>query len=84
MTTGIMDFSDGGRITGEALPREEVFWMVAMAHDAGYSVMAHTNGARAVINAVEAVLTRSSMGTVRTRKAFSVWRSTVPYGCRPR
>ena len=54
MTTGIMDFSDGGRITGEALPREEVFWMVAMAHDAGYSVMAHTNGARAVIDAVEA------------------------------
>ena len=43
-----------GSVTGEPLPREEVFWMVAMAHDAGYSVMAHTNGAQAVIDAVEA------------------------------
>lgn len=54
MTTGIMDFSAGGQVTGEALPREEVFWMTAMAHDAGFSVMAHTNGAQAVIDAVEA------------------------------
>lgn len=54
MTTGIMDFSSDGSVTGEPLPREEVFWMVAMAHDAGYSVMAHTNGAQAVIDAVEA------------------------------
>lgn len=54
MTTGIMDFSADGKVTGEPLPREEVFWLVAMAHDAGYSVMAHTNGAQAVIDAVEA------------------------------
>lgn len=54
MTTGIMDFSADGSVTGEPLSREEVFWMVAMAHDAGYSVMAHTNGAQAVIDAVEA------------------------------
>lgn len=54
MTTGIMDFSGDGSITGEALPREEVFWLVAMAHDAGFSVMAHTNGTQAVIDAVEA------------------------------
>lgn len=54
MTTGIMDFSGDGSITGEALPREEVFWLVAMAHDAGFSVMTHTNGAEAVIDAVEA------------------------------
>lgn len=54
MTTGIMDFDTDGRITGEALPREEVFWMAETAHEMGLSVMAHTNTASAVIDAVEA------------------------------
>lgn len=54
MTTGIMDFDHDGQITGEALNREEVFWLIEMAHEAGYAVMAHTNGAQAVIDAAEA------------------------------
>lgn len=55
MTTGIMDFSVYGRIVGgEGLPAEEVRDMVRIAHEAGLAVMAHTNGARAVLDAIEA------------------------------
>lgn len=54
MTTGIMDFSSDGAITGEALLAEEVKEMIHIAHEEGMSVMSHTNGARAVYEAVSA------------------------------
>lgn len=54
MTTGILDFATKGHVTSEPLSREEVFAMTAAAHDAGLSVMAHVNGAQAVMDAAEA------------------------------
>ena len=55
MTTGIMDFNEYGRIVGgEGLPTDELRSMVQIAHDAGMAVMSHTNGARAVLDAIEA------------------------------
>ena len=55
MTTGIMDFDRFGIIVGgEGLPAGEVREMVQFAHDRGLAVMAHTNGAQAVLDAVEA------------------------------
>ena len=54
MTTGIMTFTSPEGLTGHALPREEVFEMVHIAHEEGFKVMSHTNGADAVIDAVEA------------------------------
>jgi len=48
MTTGIMDFGNAGTITGERLPYCEVKEMVHIAHEEGFSVMSHTNGADAV------------------------------------
>ncbi len=54
MTTGIMDFNISGCITGEALSRGEVREMVRIAHGEGLAVMSHTNGERAVLDAVEA------------------------------
>ena len=55
MTTGIMDFHEYGRIVGgEGLPADEVRSMVQIAHDAGLAVMSHTNGARAVLDAIDA------------------------------
>lgn len=48
MTTGIMDFTCAGKITGEALPYADVKEMVHIAHEEGFAVMAHTNGADAV------------------------------------
>lgn len=52
MTTGIMDFDTDGSITGTDLKAREVKEMVHIAHEEGFAVMAHTNGAQAVKNAV--------------------------------
>lgn len=54
MTTGIMDFDTDGSVTESALPFSEVKEMVHIAHEEGFSVMSHTNGARAVAEAVRA------------------------------
>ena len=54
MTTGIMDFNEFGRITHYDLEAAEVREMVHIAHDCGLAVMSHTNGKRAVLDAVEA------------------------------
>ncbi|HIZ66398.1 MAG TPA: amidohydrolase family protein [Candidatus Blautia pullicola] len=52
MTTGIMDFDTDGSITGVDLKVQEVKEMVHIAHEEGFAVMAHTNGAQAVKDAV--------------------------------
>ena len=54
MTTGIMDFDTDGSITGTALSFGEVREMVHIAHEEGFCVMSHTNGARAVKEAAAA------------------------------
>ena len=54
MTTGLLDFENHGRITGTPLSVEEVKEMVHIAHEEGFAVMAHVNGAGAVKDAVEA------------------------------
>ena len=52
MVSGLMDFSVYGRLTEEPLTDEEMHDLIAAAHDMGYAVMAHCNGANAVKNAV--------------------------------
>ena len=48
MISGLMDFDHYGVITGQPLAEREIRAMIAMAHDAGFSVMAHANGDSAV------------------------------------
>ena len=52
MVSGLMDFSVYGRLTEEPLTDAEMHDLIAAAHDMGYAVMAHCNGAEAVENAV--------------------------------
>ena len=52
MTTGIMDFDTDGHITGDALPYALVKEMVHIAHEEGFAVMTHTNGAGPVYDAL--------------------------------
>ena len=54
MTTGIMNFDTDGSVTEKPLGVDEVKEMVHIAHEEGFSVMAHTNGARAVREAAVA------------------------------
>lgn len=54
MVSGLMDFSACGVLTEEPLTGGEMHDLIAAAHDMGYAVMAHCNGAAAVKNAVAA------------------------------
>ena len=54
MFSGIMDFNHGGEVTEAALSDAEIRELIHIAHEEGFAVMAHVNGARAVQAAVEA------------------------------
>ena len=54
MLSGIMDFSEFGKISDEPLSFEEVRSIGAIAHDEGFRVMAHVNGSISVKNAIKA------------------------------
>ncbi len=46
MISGLMDFDHFGVLTEEGLPAEEIRELIHIAHEEGFSVMAHCNGAR--------------------------------------
>ena len=54
MVSGLMVFSVYGRLTEEPLAAGEMQALIAAAHDRGFAVMAHCNGAEAVKHAVSA------------------------------
>lgn len=56
MISGIVDFAGDGGPTEEPLPADEIREMIHIAHEEGFAVMAHANGARTVQTAVEAGL----------------------------
>ncbi len=53
MISGLMDFDRFGVLTEEPLPPEEIKELIHIAHEEGFSVMAHANGARCVQAAAE-------------------------------
>ena len=54
MISGLMDFDRYGSITSEALSETEIREMIHIAHEEGFAVMAHANGAATIQQAVEA------------------------------
>ena len=48
MISGLMDFDHFGVLTEEGLPAYEIREMIHIAHDHGFAVMAHANGARTI------------------------------------
>lgn len=48
MISGLMDFDRFGVLTEEAMPPEEIRELIHIAHEEGFRVMAHANGARTV------------------------------------
>ena len=51
MISGLMDFDVCGRLSEEPLDAETIRELIHIAHEEGFSVMAHANGARCVENA---------------------------------
>ena len=54
MISGLMDFDHFGRLTEGGYPAAEIRELVHIAHEEGFAVMAHANGARTVEAAAEA------------------------------
>ena len=54
MISGLMDFNCFGRLTEPGLPTEDIRQLIHIAHEEGFSVMAHANGARTMQAAAEA------------------------------
>ena len=54
MISGLMDFDRFGVLTEEGLPPQELAELIHIAHEEGFSVMAHANGARTVEAAARA------------------------------
>ena len=48
MISGLMDFDRYGVLTQEGLPPQEIKEMIHIAHEEGFAVMAHANGAQTV------------------------------------
>lgn len=48
MISGLMDFDRFGVLSEEGLPGEQIKELIHIAHEEGFSVMAHANGARTV------------------------------------
>ena len=48
MISGLMDFDHAGVLTEEGLPPAEIHELIHIAHEEGFSVMAHANGARTI------------------------------------
>ena len=77
MVSGLMDFSAYGVLTEEPLTGAEMHDLIAAAHDLGFAVMAHCNGAKAVKNAVTAEVDSIEHGAVSGRRS-------LPYSGRKR
>ncbi|MBR2520904.1 MAG: amidohydrolase family protein [Oscillospiraceae bacterium] len=53
MLSGLIDFETYGKITGTARDREHIRDITTAAHDMGFAVMVHVNGAEAVRDAAD-------------------------------
>lgn len=54
MISGLMDFDRPGELTGEGLSPGQIRELIHIAHEEGFAVMAHANGARTVQAAAQA------------------------------
>ncbi len=84
MLSGLMDFNCFGRLSEEGLPPEQIREMIHIAHEEGFAVMAHANGARTVEAAAVAGVDSVEHGAYLDREALQamqemgcVWVPTV-------
>lgn len=84
MISGLMDFNCCGRLTCPSLAPEEIRELVHIAHEEGFPVMAHANGAETVRAAAEAGVDSVEHGAYLDRPALeamatagTVWTPTL-------
>ena len=84
MISGLMDFDRFGVLTEEGLPGEEIRELIHIAHEEGFAVMAHANGARTVEAAAAAGVDSVEHGAYLDEEALcamkengTVWVPTI-------
>ena len=84
MISGLMDFDRFGVLTEEGLPADQIRELIHIAHEEGFSVMAHANGARTVQAAAAAGVDSVEHGAYLNKEALcamgengTVWVPTV-------
>ena len=70
MISGLMDFDRFGVLTEEGLPPKLIAQLIHIAHEEGFSVMAHANGARTVEAAAAAGVDSIEHGAYLDRDAL--------------
>lgn len=71
MISGLMDFDQAGVLTEDGLPAAEIKELIRIAHEEGFSVMAHANGAATVLAAAEAGVDSVEHGAYLNSEALS-------------
>ena len=71
MISGLMDFDRFGVLTENGLPPEEIGQLVHIAHEEGFAVMAHANGAETVMAAAEAGVDSVEHGAYLNEEALA-------------
>ena len=71
MISGLMDFDNFGVITSTPLEFDLLKEMVHIAHEEGFSVMAHANGAETIIKGIEAGIDSIEHGAYMNDEAVS-------------
>ena len=70
MISGLMDFDRYGKLTEEGLPAQEIRELIHIAHEEGFAVMAHCNGARTAEAAAAAGLDSVEHGAYLDKDAL--------------
>ncbi len=76
MISGLMDFNQFGVLTEEGLPPDIIRELIHIAHEEGFSVMAHANGARTVEYAAAAGVDSVEHGAYLDQDALAAMKET--------
>ena len=71
MISGLMDFDRFGVLSEDGLPADEIKELIHIAHEEGFSVMAHANGARTVEAAAVAGVDSVEHGAYQDRDSLA-------------
>ncbi len=70
MISGLMDFSQFGVLTEPGMPAPLIRELIHIAHEEGFAIMAHANGAQTVLAAAEAGVDSVEHGAYLSREAL--------------
>ena len=76
MISGLMDFNRFGVLTEDGLPADEIRELIHIAHQEGFAVMAHANGARTVEAAAAAGVDSIEHGAYLDKDALQTMAET--------